>query len=213
VLVEETCVKYSTDNVLGKRSDLTSLVENTTESASFGGICGCTSEEKDACLTSSDSTDDTDLTVSKRAPSTNCVYPALWYNCDFFPDKSIKNENQQTQGISKYQNFLGICSNIRNYLQANMGQAGVGSNWMTLEFIDQELAALRKNREQACGTGTDGKLTQLCAEEKRNLWPRNVYDAWLKRDGSYVSEPGWDETISCDEFPCECSNHSRPDHI
>lgn len=196
VLVEEKCVQYSTDRIFGKRSDPSSLVKNTTEEACFGGLISCSTVDDDTCAISENSTDST---VSKRA--TNCDFPALWYNCDFFPDKSIKNMNQNTQGTNPYAHFIGICHNIRNYMQTHLGP-DVGSNWMNLEYIDQDTAKFRKHREQACGTGNDGKLTQICAEEKRSLWPVSVINSY-NTGQSYQTVNGFSESVSCDEFPCE----------
>ena len=203
VLVEETCVQYSTDSLFGKRSDTSSLVKNTTEEACFGGLISCSTVEEDTCAISENSTDST---VSKRA--TGCDYPALWYNCDFFPDISVQNKNQNTQGSNPYAHFIGICHNIRNYMQTHLGP-DVGSNWMNLEFIDQNTAKARKNRERACGTGSDGKLTQTCAEEKRSLWPISVINGF-NTGQVYQTMAGFSESVSCDEFPCKSSQKIIP---
>jgi hypothetical protein len=205
VLVEQTCVQYTTDKIFGKRSGFDPLVKNTTEKASFEGICGC-NEVEDECLRLGGSSDDTDSTVSKR--TTNCNVPALFYNCDFFPDKTFVNQNEDDNVQYPTKSYRGISWNIRNYLQTHNGEPGVGQNWMLLEFVSQREADELKNRAAACGDDGSG-MSEKCAEEKRALWPRAVYKEWeadqkrKPKTWDYLGMPGWGDFLSCDEFPCE----------
>ncbi|KAJ5712178.1 hypothetical protein N7488_006334 [Penicillium malachiteum] len=202
VLVEETCTTYSTTNAFGKRESVGDdfTVTNGTGSGCFGGLIACsTVAESDNSTCTPDSSD---AATAKRAYSCN-TWPALWYNCNYFPNQAITNYNEATKAAEPFRTFTGICQNIRTYLQNNLG-GNVHSNWMWLHYLSSWEAEDIGNRDEACGTDSSG-MTAQCAREKRELWPQAVQTAWRDQNipgtQDYTLMFGYTDSVSCDEFP------------
>ena len=146
---------------------------------------------------------------SKRDVSGCSLPPALFYNCDFFPDLIVPNNNQKTNRGSPNQRLTGICNNVKNYLDGHQNDPGVGSNYMFLTYWKGTDNPLNDNRDHACG-GAGGPGEQ-CRDLKFSLWPEDVYDA-VKQDKKQTrakTMPGWTDNMSCDEFPCELSGNGE----
>ena len=56
---------------------------------------------------------------SKRTVSGCSLPPTLFYNCDYFPDLVVANNNQNTNQNNPTQTLTGICKNIKNYLDGH----------------------------------------------------------------------------------------------
>lgn len=199
-LVEEKCYSYSnSDSDSSKRSTMTTLVKNSTASSGcFSGLINCGTEEDD--LSCDVSSDDDDSTASKRA--CNVDIPALFYNCDFMGgNQKFTNLNENTMAAVPSIEFIGICENIRNYLDSDVtqtpgGKAVVaGSNWMELTYLPG--GGSGGNRADACSD-----VSASCAQTKSAMWPTAVYNA-AAAGGSqaYKAMAGYIDSISCDEFP------------
>ncbi|OJJ36372.1 hypothetical protein ASPWEDRAFT_108842 [Aspergillus wentii DTO 134E9] len=135
---------------------------------------------------------------TKRA-TTNCdPPPALFYNCDYFPDLAVANNNKKTNGNKKTQTLTGICNNIKGYLDSHKNAPGVGSNWMLLTYWKDPSES---NRVQSCGQ--PGGPEKQCTDLKKSLWPEDV-QAQVKKDKNQFAArkmTGWKNDMSCDEFP------------
>ncbi|KUI54694.1 hypothetical protein VP1G_02085 [Cytospora mali] len=195
-LVEETCQTWSNDNSdLQKRSS--SLVQNTTGSPCFGGLIECTTEEATSCAAESGTNSET----SKRA--TCSEPPGLFYNCDWFPSVTLTNLNENTMATNPYYTFIGTCQIIRNYLQSGNLPTGTvsGSNWIQLTYLADgyDPTTGTTNRDEACG-GNNGVAAQ-CAQSKTLMWPTAVQSAASSGTSDPALRNGYQDTISCDEFP------------
>ncbi|PYH81931.1 hypothetical protein BO82DRAFT_414323 [Aspergillus uvarum CBS 121591] len=220
-LVAKTCTTYSSDVDLSKRSDPTSLVANTTGAACFGGLMSCqridnspTASGNLSCPMVCDGDSCTLLddgaasSSRKRQATTNTAqcarFPAFFYNCAWFGNSYIPNQDQTTNTLPGQQAYLatGICANVQNYLFSHQSQWSpqiMGSNFMLLTYKPD---AEDTNRLYACGTkSTNTYTTKSCAQLKRSLWSVEAQDSYAKK-GDYEDEPGFSESVSCDEFPC-----------
>ncbi|KAL3703111.1 hypothetical protein TMatcc_010299 [Talaromyces marneffei ATCC 18224] len=212
VLVENTCITYSSNDPLSKRSSVESLVANSTGSGCFGGLVECSttvSAGNSSCtLTSGDEGSGT--TTSKRAPQCYNL-PALFYNCDLFGATAVTNRNQNTMQNFGSKSFIGICDNVRNYLQKNPGK--IKGNGMELTyFSSNEQQKTGGNRHDACSA-----KYKECVQEKTALWPTEVQSMYnwqttqtingvrtiVPAPTDYALMQGYDDSLSCDEFPCE----------
>uniref|UniRef100_A0A093VIR1 chitinase n=2 Tax=Talaromyces marneffei PM1 TaxID=1077442 RepID=A0A093VIR1_TALMA len=211
VLVENTCITYSSNDPLSKRSSVESLVANSTGSGCFGGLVECSttvSAGNSSCtLTSGDEGSGT--TTSKRAPQCYNL-PALFYNCDLFGATAVTNRNQNTMQNFGSKSFIGICDNVRNYLQKNPGK--IKGNGMELTyFSSNEQQKTGGNRHDACSA-----KYKECVQEKTALWPTEVQSMYnwqttqtingvrtiVPAPTDYALMQGYDDSLSCDEFPC-----------
>src|SRR5699024_10249193 len=105
VLVDNTCISYSAEDVLAKRDSSESLVENGDGEGCFGGLVSCKADSGDTpCMPMGDSGS------SKRVNPPCYNVPALWYNCDFFGDTTIINRNQHTNQVKPTETFMGKLS-------------------------------------------------------------------------------------------------------
>ncbi|GLA42688.1 hypothetical protein AnigIFM63309_011235 [Aspergillus niger] len=229
-LVSKTCTSYSSDDSLTRRSDTDSLVANTTNSACFGGMISCKSIDDSSTTTGNlscpivcDGTDSSSCTIldtaadpdsssskKRQGPASAATngwcyhWPALWYNCAWFPDKLIPNMNSNTNTLpnNQYHSFPGICNNIASYLyqhQASWRQDYMGSNFMRLTY--HNWGSDNPNRKASCGDSSSKSTPAgLCASTKRSLWPVAVQQAFIDKT-DYESMQGFSESISCDEFP------------
>ncbi|EEA19154.1 bacteriodes thetaiotaomicron symbiotic chitinase, putative [Talaromyces marneffei ATCC 18224] len=214
VLVENTCITYSSNDPLSKRSSVESLVANSTGSGCFGGLVECSttvSAGNSSCtLTSGDEGSGT--TTSKRAPQCYNL-PALFYNCDLFGATAVTNRNQNTMQNFGSKSFIGICDNVRNYLQKNPGK--IKGNGMELTyFSSNEQQKTGGNRHDACSA-----KYKECVQEKTALWPTEVQSMYnwqttqtingvrtiVPAPTDYALMQGYDDSLSCDEFPFNAS--------
>ncbi|KAL7651280.1 hypothetical protein ACMYSQ_011013 [Aspergillus niger] len=212
-LVEETCVDYSSSDPLTKRDAVEALVSNSTGEACFGGLIACNTVDDSSTaagnmtcpyLCDTDGTsctilDGTSSSLSKRASTGQCMhYPALYFNCDWFPNKNIPNLDTTTQGLMPYYMALGICTNILNYLDehsVSWTPTTMGATFMRLTYRPDPT---KKNRGSACGKSTmPGTEAHQCVQIKKSLWPVAVQQAGANAMGM----PGWSDSMSCDEFP------------
>ncbi|KAH6655949.1 hypothetical protein BKA67DRAFT_675964 [Truncatella angustata] len=199
-LVEEKCYAYSNSDSDNAKRSTTSLVKNSTASSGcFSGLINCGTEEDEL---SCDSSSDDDSTASKRACTVDI--PALFYNCDFMGgSQSFTNLNENTQAAVPSYTFIGICENVRNYLDSGVtqtpsGKAVVaGSNWMELTYLPS--GGNGGNRADACSA-----VSSSCASTKSAMWPTGVYNAAVNKQ-SYKGMAGYIDSISCDEFPFNAS--------
>ncbi|KAJ5204380.1 bacteriodes thetaiotaomicron symbiotic chitinase, partial [Penicillium cinerascens] len=196
VLVDNTCITYSSDDPLAKRSSVESLVANSTGPGCFGGLVECSTTvgvgNSSCTLTSDDSDSDTTTTTSKRAQQCYNL-PALFYNCDLFGTAYVTNRNQNTMSSTRSVPFIGmfplvlysyasspmsfnnerksICENIRNYLQKNPGK--IKGNGMELTYKGDNDQSGGGNRRAACYA--KGKE---CVKSKTALWPTEVQEMY-----------------------------------
>ncbi|KAJ5918124.1 hypothetical protein N7454_010499 [Penicillium verhagenii] len=211
-LVPKTCVTYSTDVNLSKRSDVTSLVANGTGTGCFGGLLNCQTIddssngsgnlscpvvcEGDSCTILDD---ETSSSSRKRQVAQCNRFPALFYNCAWFGNTYIPNNT--VSGQTNYYLATGICTNVQTYLFNHQSQWGIqfmGSNYMLLTYSPD---ADSTNRKFACGTqSTNVYNSQSCAELKRSLWSTNAQALYASK-GDYKDDPSYSESMSCDEFP------------
>ncbi|KAJ5094625.1 CAZyme family GH18, partial [Penicillium angulare] len=188
-LVDRTCLEYSSD-VDEKRkrdSSLSALVPNTTGSPFFGGWCECANKDTKiandtlSCLNSGGT-----VTNSKRDTEQCYLPPGLFYNCDWFQSAIVNNLNSDTYEDTPFVSLIGICENIKNYLDRNSGKSNVWPNSMLLTY-------LKGGKRGNSGSGNRGdackKKKTECSKLKMSLWPKNGG----KPQG---------RTMSCDEFPC-----------
>ncbi|KAL4924010.1 uncharacterized protein BDV17DRAFT_295821 [Aspergillus undulatus] len=218
VLVDQTCTEYTTDNPLAKRDDKESLVPNGSDSACFGGLVKCSvtaSAGNSSCtLTDDDSSDesgDSEKVAEKRAPTCYNL-PALFYNCDLFGTADVQNRNENTMNMQPTVSFIGICQNIYNYLYRNPGL--IKGNGMELTYYPSSEQP-KSNRKSACKD-----MTRECAESKANMWPTAVQSMYYWDSSTviapgqtvtvpapmdYATMKGYDESLSCDEFPFNAS--------
>ncbi|RDH30342.1 hypothetical protein BDQ94DRAFT_161391 [Aspergillus welwitschiae] len=240
-LVSMTCTSYSSGDSLTKRTDTESLVANTTGSACFGGIISCQTIEDNTTTASNlscpivcDGSDSGSCTVLDTAPdpestsskkrqgpasaATNGMcyhWPALWYNCAWFPDKDLPNLDSNTNSLPNNQYWTapvlkllaGICRNVANYLyqhQASWSPGYMGPNFMRLTY--KKSGPKSPNRAAACGSSTTRNTPAWnCVQIKSSLWPAAVQKAWAANDPNYQFMQGWSDPISCDEFPCRAT--------
>jgi hypothetical protein len=197
-LVEQTCATYSNSDK--KKRSVGTLVANTTASSGcFGGLIECSTTE-DESEEECDSDDSSDGDSEKRA-ITCYKKPAMFFNCDYFPAVSYQNLNSQTMAATPYVSFVGMCQNIRNYLNNRPAQTGSGlttvggSNWMELTYLPKG----GNNRNDACSAKSVD-----CAATKSAMWPLSVYNLAAQgiTNPDYQLEQGFSDRISCDEFPC-----------
>ncbi|KAJ5650264.1 uncharacterized protein N7484_003987 [Penicillium longicatenatum] len=211
-LVEETCIKYASSDPLTKRDNVEALVANSTGSGCFGGLIACNTVNDDtdssgnmtcpyACEGTSCTILDTSSSLSRRQAVTGqCMhYPAMFYNCEWFPNKDIPNLDTSTNGNMRYYSSLGICTNIQNYLDRHASlwaPSYMGDTWMRLTYKPDPS---NTNRNQACGDPKKktGNMAAHCAQVKRSLWPQAIQQAGKNAGGMQ----GWSESMSCDEFP------------
>ncbi|OKL57184.1 hypothetical protein UA08_07332 [Talaromyces atroroseus] len=205
-VVPETCVSYSSNDTLTKRYPTQSLVPDGTEEACFGGVISCqtidnnvTSAANLSCpvVCDGDSCTFLDSDSSKKRQVNipkGCVrFLALWYNCDWFPNKYIQNLNTATNSYNPYYQAEGICTNVYSYLYQNMNRlsaATMGSNFMLLEY---QRGATSTNRANACGV-----VASQCSQLKSSLWSLAVQQA--PPDVAYLMQ-GYSDSMMCDEFP------------
>ncbi|KAJ5653046.1 hypothetical protein N7490_000049 [Penicillium lividum] len=211
-LVDETCIKYTSSDPLTKRDSVEALVANSTGEAYFRGLIACNvvndvtanGSGNITCPYVCDGTSctilDASSSVSKRqAITSQCIhYPAMYYNCEWFPNKNIQNLDTSTSAKIAYYTSLGICSNIQNYLDKHASlwaPSYMGDTWMRLTYKPDPD---NTNRDLACGeSGTAGTVAANCAKIKKSLWPLAVQQAGTNAMGM----PGWSDSMSCDEFP------------
>ncbi|KAJ5672187.1 hypothetical protein N7507_001314 [Penicillium longicatenatum] len=118
-LVEETCIKYASSDPLTKRDNVEALVADSTGSGCFGGLIACNTVNDDtdssgnmicpyACEGTSCTILDTSSSLSRRQAVTGqCMhYPAMFYNCEWFPNKDIPNLDTSTNGNMRYYSSL-----------------------------------------------------------------------------------------------------------
>ncbi|PYI35208.1 hypothetical protein BP00DRAFT_412436 [Aspergillus indologenus CBS 114.80] len=219
-LVAKTCTTYFSDVDLSKRSDPTSLVANTTGAACFGGLMSCQKIDNsptasgnlscpmvcdgDSCTLLDDGAASSSRKRQATTTTAQCArFPAFFYNCAWFGNSYIPNQDQTTNTLPGQQAYLatGICANVQNYLFSHQSQWSpqtMGSNFMLLTYKPD---AEDKNRLYACGTkSTNTYTTKSCAQLKRSLWSVEAQDSYAKK-GDYEVEPGFSESVSCDEFP------------
>lgn len=191
-LIDKTCQDYST-NVNEKRkrdSGTSALVANTTGTPFFKGWCECANKDTSiangtlSCLNSGGT-----LSAAKRATSQCYLPPALFYNCDWFQSAIVNNLNSDTYEDRPFVNIIGICENIKNYLDRNSGKPNVWPNSMLLTYQSGKGS---NNRNNACKA-----KSAECSALKTSLWPKN-------------NQPPRPQTMSCDEFPCMFKYALRP---
>ncbi|RMJ27114.1 Glycosyl hydrolases family 18 [Aspergillus sp. HF37] len=194
VLVDNTCISYSAEDALAKRDSSESLVENGDGEGCFGGLVSCKADSGDTpCMPMGDSG------LSKRVNPPCYNVPALWYNCDFFGATTVNNRNQRTNQVKPNEAFMGICDNIRNYLLGN--PSVLSGNGMELTYLAGKEQSW-SNRKDACNA-----KSRECVTSKVNLWPTDVQSmysmtaAGTPAPTDYQLMQGYDESISCDEFP------------
>lgn len=131
-LVEETCIKYASSDPLTKRDNVEALVANSTGSGCFGGLIACNTVNDDtdssgnitcpyACEGTSCTILDTSSSLSRRQAVTGqCMhYPAMFYNCEWFPNKDIPNLDTSTNGKMRHYSSLGkIFVHLPSWLRA-----------------------------------------------------------------------------------------------
>ncbi|KAL4954842.1 hypothetical protein BDW69DRAFT_193734 [Aspergillus filifer] len=187
-LVDKTCLAYSSDvDEKRKRDSETSsaLVANTTGSPFFKGWCECADKDTTigndtlSCLNSGGT-----VSTSKRQTSQCYLPPALFYNCDWFQGAIVNNLNSNTYEDTPFVSLIGICENIKNYLDRNSAKPNVWANSMLLTY---KAGKGSKNRNNACSA----KATE-CKNLKTSLWPANNQQPRAL-------------TMSCDEFPFNAS--------
>ncbi|KAJ5658730.1 CAZyme family GH18, partial [Penicillium longicatenatum] len=191
-LIDKTCISYSSDDdTVSKRSDTSDRLvkEIDSDKGLFDAYFRCCNNETDVLKGYCDSTPDS----TKRASTTCHEPPALFYNCAFFLDTKIGNENEETNKKTPSVSFIGICKNIKNYLQAHSMDANTGANWKLLTYINGGQSA---NRGDACG-----QKTKECSDEKMSMWPQAVQKAAKTSYKAAQAMDGYVESISCDEFP------------
>ncbi|KAL4976408.1 glycosyl hydrolases family 18-domain-containing protein [Aspergillus desertorum] len=187
-LVDKTCLAYSSDVDEKRKSDSESssaLVANTTGSPFFKGWCECADKDTTirndtlSCLNSGGT-----VSKSKRQTSQCYLPPALFYNCDWFQGAIVNNLNSNTYEDTPFVSLIGICENIKNYLDRNSAKPNVCANSMLLTY---KAGKGSKNRNNACSA----KATE-CKNLKTSLWPANNQQPRAL-------------TMSCDEFPFNAS--------
>jgi hypothetical protein len=189
-------VSYSSSDKV-KRS--TSLVANGTASTGcFGGLIQCSTVDDMDC----DSDSDSSLSDLSSGDDSCPELPAVFYNCDYLGgNRVIPNLNENTQAASPSTEFIGICENIKNYLNSvvTTTPSGVtvvkGSNWMQLTYLKGGITPEGTNRGDACSA-----VSVACAATKSAMWPTAVYNA-ATDGGVYKTMAGYSDTLSCDEFP------------
>lgn len=107
VLVDNTCITYSSDAPLSKRSTVDSFVANSTGPGCFGGLVECSTTVSAGNSSCTLASDDSSTKTSKRAQQCYNL-PALFYNCDLFGTADITNRNQLTMGIDPTVSFIGM---------------------------------------------------------------------------------------------------------
>lgn len=193
-LVEETCATYSNSDK--RKRSVGTLVANTTASSGcFGGLIECSTTEDESEEECTDDGTDSDSESEKRA-ITCYKKPAMFFNCDYFPDVAYDNLNENTKTQYPTISFIGMCQNIRNYLNNRPSGTTGGSNWMELTYLPTG----GNNRNDACSA-----KSAECANTKSAMWPTAVYNlaAAGVTNPDYQLEQGYSDKISCDEFPCK----------
>lgn len=183
-LVDKKCLEYSSD-VDEKRkrdsSESSALVANTTGTPFFSGWCECA--DKDTQLAndtlSCENLGDT-MANSKRDTQQCYLPPALFYNCEYFQSAIVNNLNEDTYEDTPFVTLIGICENIKKYLDRNSGKPNVWPNSMLLTY--------KKGGGGNRGLACEAKAAE-CKALKESLWPKNK------------AQPRG-QTMSCDEFPC-----------
>nr|WBV74231.1 putative chitinase [Pestalotiopsis kenyana] len=196
-LVEETCATYSNSDK--RKRSVGTLVANTTASSGcFGGLIECSTTEDESEEECTDDGTDSDSESEKRA-ITCYKKPAMFFNCDYFPDVAYDNLNENTKTQYPTISFIGMCQNIRNYLNNRPSGTTGGSNWMELTYLPTG----GNNRNDACSA-----KSAECANTKSAMWPTAVYNlaAAGVTNPDYQLEQGYSDKISCDEFPFNSSD-------
>lgn len=218
-LIDKSCVPWEKKVTITPRDDTPGDADLGENYDSFvaGDIAGAPDTKNDgepifsallACPGKNDTIPDDAYSCSsqssfKRAVSGCSLPPALFYNCDYFPDLVVNNNNQNTNQNNPTQTLTGICKNVKNYLDGHQNDPGVGSNYMLLTYWKGSNNPANTNRNQACDR--PGGPGDQCKELKKSLWPQAVQDA-VNKDKNLIRAKtmhGWTDNMSCDEFPCE----------
>ncbi|KAJ5674353.1 CAZyme family GH18 [Penicillium maclennaniae] len=111
-----------------------------------------------------------------------------WY-CDKVQAAIVNNLNSDTYEDTPFVSLLGICENIKNYLDRNSGRSNVWPNSMLLTYKPGSKSNMgtNTNRADAC---KDKK--KECTKLKKSLWPKN-------------NQPPRALTMSYDVFPFNAS--------
>ncbi|KUI70319.1 Chitotriosidase-1 [Cytospora mali] len=119
---------------------------------------------------------DSGTTSETRKRATYSNPPGLFYNCDWFPSVTLTNLNENTMTGNPYYTFIA---------------GGYDPTTGTT------------NRDEACG-GSNGVAAQ-CAQSKTLMWPTAVQSAASSGTADPALMNGYQDTISCDEFPFNAS--------
>lgn len=101
VLINKTCIDYSSVSADKRKRDDANLVPLTTKTPCFGGLIACEDTvDNTTCAIGSTST-----STSKRASTACYLPPSMFYNCAFFQPGRVENENEDTRAGGTYETF------------------------------------------------------------------------------------------------------------